>query len=105
MSEVRKPTLEEEVLAWRHLAWKIDLERTLRMDEKAVIAILNRISAWVAAHSDMNGERPEEEVDANIATAFWTQIASAEPTAVPPKRGRGRPRKNPLPLTANEPKR
>lgn len=94
---MRKPTPEEEVLAWRHLAWELDMHRSITMDEKRVIEVLNRISSWVASHSDANGERPEEEVDLNVATAFWTKIAKATPVKLPPKRGRGRPRKNPLP--------
>lgn len=91
---MRKPTAEEEILAWRHLAWHIDLHRTVTMDNLQVVDALQRISSWVAAHSDANGERPEVEVDANIATAFWTKIARNDPTALPIKRGRGRPPKN-----------
>lgn len=93
----REPTLEEEVQAWQKLAWHIDMHRTITMNHAAVVAALGRLSAWVGAHSDHNGERPEEVVNANVATAFWTQIAQAEPVKLPPKRGRGRPRKNPLP--------
>jgi hypothetical protein len=93
----REPTLEEEVKAWRDLAWHIDLHRHITMNQPAIIAALDRMSSWVKAHSDHNGERPQEEVQANVATAFWTKIAQAEPVKLPPKRGRGRPRKNPLP--------
>ena len=93
---MRKPTPEEEVLAWRHLAWELDMHRSITMDERKVIEVLNRISSWVAAHSDANGERPIDEVDKNVSIAFWTKIAKNEPTALPAKRGRGRPRKNPI---------
>jgi hypothetical protein len=98
----REPTLEEEVKAWRALAWHIDLHRYLTMSQPHVVAALDRMSSWVRAHSDHNGERPEEEVNANVATAFWTKIAEAEPVKLPPKRGRGRPRKNPLPEEDDE---
>lgn len=87
---MRKPTLEEEVLAWRHLAWHIDMHRTITMNEKKVIEALNRITDWVAAHSDANGERPEAEVDKNVSAAFWSKIAQQEPKALESKRGRPR---------------
>lgn len=90
---MRKPTLEEEVLAWRHLAWEIDLHRKITMDHDRVVACLDRLSAWVGAHSDHNGERPESEVLKNVHEAFWKHIAKAEPKPLPPKRGPGRPKK------------
>lgn len=90
---MRQPTPEEEVTAWRRLAWHIDLHRKITMNEPEVISSLNRMSAWVAAHSDANGERPEYDVQKNINEAFWTKIAEVVPKPLPPKRGRGRPRK------------
>ena len=52
--------------------------------------------SYAHKHNDANGERSDEEVDRNVSIAFWTKIAQNEPTALPAKRGRGRPRKNPI---------
>lgn len=83
---MRKPTKEEQIKAWEHLAWQINLHRMITMDEGGVISCLKRIDAWVGAHADANGERPEKEVDANVNAAFWNKIAMIEPGEEPPKR-------------------
>lgn len=96
---MRKPTLEEELDGWQKLAWNIDMHRKITLSEQGVISGLNRMSAWVSAHSDHNGERPESEVQQNVNDAFWKHIAQYEPKPLPPapeKRGVGRPRKNPI---------
>lgn len=74
----RTPTDKEKVAAWEHLAWHIDFARHISMDEKVVIEGLNRMSSWVASHSDANGERPEDEVQQNVNAAFWKKIAQDE---------------------------
>lgn len=94
---MRKPNPDEELKAFKDLLWHVDLHRRITMDHAAVVAALDRMSAWVSAHSDGNGERSEEEVEANVVEAFWKYIAQRKAGLPPPKRGPGRPRKNPLP--------
>lgn len=78
MSKFRRPTKEEQVQAWQRLAWEIDFARKISMDEKKVIACLDRMSNWVGWHSDSNGERPQAEVEANVIHAFWKFIHGNE---------------------------
>ena len=87
-SRYRKPRPEEELKAWHHLAWHIDFKRKVAMDHAAVVEALDRISAWVSAHSDHNGERPQDEVEDNVNEAFWRKIAQIENPPELPKRGR-----------------
>lgn len=87
---MRKPTPEEELAAFKSLMWSIDLHRTITLNEKAVIAALNRISTWVQSHADANGERPASEVQKNINEAFWTQIAQHNPPPLPEKKHKTR---------------
>lgn len=84
---MRKPTKDEEIQAWHRLAWHMDMHRKVTMNEKEVIACLNRMSSWVGAHSDHNGERPESEIQKNVNEAFWKHIAQKAPPELP-KRGR-----------------
>lgn len=84
---MRKPTKDEEIQAWQRLAWHMDMHRKITMNEREVIAGLNRMSAWVGAHSDHNGERPESEIQKNVNEAFWKHIAQKSPPDLP-KRGR-----------------
>jgi hypothetical protein len=89
---MRKPTPEEELKAIHELFWRIDMGRTVMLNQELVVDCLNRISAWVAAHSTGNGERADHEIQQNVNAAFWKHIAQCEP---PAKRGPGRPRKEP----------
>jgi hypothetical protein len=90
----RAPTQNEELKGWKDLAWRIDLHRKVTMNHAAVVACLDQLSAWVAAHSDHNGERSEEEIQQNVIDAFWKHLVRRDPKPLPPKRGPGRPKKN-----------
>lgn len=74
----RKPTLKEEVAAWRALAWEVNLHRTITMNHDAVVKCLQRMDAYVGAHSSANGERPDNEIQQNVNEAFWKHIAKDE---------------------------
>ena len=86
----RKPLLQEQVDAWNRYAFELNLHRTITMNHERIMECLKRLDSYVGAHSDANGERPEKEVQGNIAEAFWRFIAQAEPATLPP---RGRPKK------------
>lgn len=74
MTKFRKPTKDEELDGWHHLAFKLHFHRTVTMNHREVARILEQIDAWVNAHSTANGERPEVEVKKNVNAAFWTNI-------------------------------
>ena len=87
MSKYRKATPVEQLDAWKHLAFEMNLHRTLTMNEAAVKACLARIDNWVNAHGTHNGERSEKEVQRNVNDAFWEHIcknpqAGLKPTKV-----------------------
>lgn len=71
----RKPTLQEQADAWKHLAFEINLHRTITMNHGAVVECLKRIDSWVESHGTANGERSDKDVDANVNRAFWEKIA------------------------------
>jgi hypothetical protein len=75
-TKFRKPTKDEEIAAWRALAWEINLHRTLTMDHRKVVACLERMDSYVASHRDGNGSIPDPEVNQNVWGAFWTHIAN-----------------------------
>jgi hypothetical protein len=75
MSKYRKPTKDEEIGAWRALAWEINLHRTITMDGSKVASCLVRMDVYVASHHDGNGTIPDPEVNQNVWGAFWEQIA------------------------------
>jgi len=70
----RKPTQQEQLDAWKHLAFEINLHRTVTMNHGAVIECLKRIDSWVSAHGSGNGEKSDKQVEVNVATAFWEHI-------------------------------
>jgi hypothetical protein len=74
MSQYRKATPVEQLDAWKHLAFELNLHRTITMDNGSVKACLARIDTWVNAHATGNGERPEKEVQQNVNAAFWENI-------------------------------
>jgi len=75
----RLPTIEEELQAFKRAIWAINLHRTITMNEKEIFKILERFDHWVGAHSDFNGERRHEEIQANVNNAFWEFIAGTAP--------------------------
>lgn len=75
MSKFRKPTMLEEVTAWRELAWEINLHRTITMDQAKIVECLKRMDSYVASHSDSNGTKRDPEVHQQVWGAFWTHIA------------------------------
>jgi hypothetical protein len=81
---MRKPTLQEQVDGWKSFAFRLNFYRTISLDEAAVKAELAHIDAWVNSHSSHNGERPEHEIEANVAEAFWKHIAKAQPEPIKP---------------------
>lgn len=70
----RKPTQAEQLDAWKHLAFEMNLHRTITMNNGAVVKCLERIDAWVGAHSDRNGEKSEKDIELSIRWAFWNFI-------------------------------
>jgi hypothetical protein len=85
MLKFRKPTLLEEVAAWRALAWEMNLHRTITLNHAQVDLCLRRVDAYVTSHSDANGTRSDPEVNQNVWSAFWLHIAN-DPTAGQRKR-------------------
>ena len=71
----RKPTKDEEIAAWRALAWETNLHRTITMDHTKVVSCLKRMDAYVGAHASANGERSERDINRNVQEAFWVHIA------------------------------
>jgi len=90
---MRKPTQDEELQAWRSLAWRINLHRTVTMNQDEVLDCLKCIDIWVQAHADGNGERSEADVTKNVTSAFWVHIAGKQPEPLPEKRASGRSKK------------
>lgn len=76
MSKYRKPTKDEELAAWRALAFEINLHRTLTMDNAKINACLARMDAYVSSHRTGNGSIPDPEVNQNVWGAFWEKIAA-----------------------------
>lgn len=74
MAEYRKPTKDEQLDAWKHLAFKMNLHRTLTGNNAMVVDCLARIDRWVEAHATHNGERSEKAVQQNVNAAFWEHI-------------------------------
>lgn len=74
MSKFRKPTKDEEINAWRKLAWDLSFHRTVSMNKPEVEAILKRTDAYVEAHNTSNGLKADPEVNQNVWEAFWTHI-------------------------------
>ena len=66
----RKPNKQEQLDAWKQLAFEINLYRTVNTDPQGVQECLRRIDRWVNAHQ----ERPGVDAEANVITAFWEQI-------------------------------
>lgn len=77
MSKYRKPTKDEEIAAWRALAWEINLHRTMTGDKAAINACLARMDSYVSSHRDGNGTIPDPEVNQNVWSAFWEKIAGS----------------------------
>lgn len=76
MSSYRKPTKDEELGAWRAIAWDLNFHRTISGDKSKVEGILKRTDAYVAAHGVSNGLKHNPEVvHQNVWGAFWTHIA------------------------------
>ena len=50
--------------------WRLNFHRTVSMREDKVHEMLKMADAWVAAHSDHNGERSDAEVKKNVQAAY-----------------------------------
>ena len=70
----RKPTKDEQLDAWKHLAFQLNLHRTITMNNTAVVDCLRRIDAWVDAHSTSNGYLSDKQVQERVNRAFWEHI-------------------------------
>jgi hypothetical protein len=85
LGEYRRPTLVEELAAFHMLAWDLNFHRTISMNNTAIINILTRIDSWVGAHGAHNGERSERDIDRQVVTAFWENLAKDANTGKKPR--------------------
>lgn len=83
---VRKATAEEMLVAWRTIAFELNMHRHIAMNHAGVVACLDRIDKWVNAHSTGNGERTDREIALSVNEAFWKHIARTEPQPLPPRK-------------------
>lgn len=85
MAKFRKPTKDEELVAWRDLAFSLNFQRTITGNKPAVEAILQRIDRYVESHDTGNGTKANPEVHQQVWGAFWTHIAVDEPRGLKPR--------------------
>lgn len=71
MSKVKRPTQKEKIAVYEDLLHLIQLHAEVTMEPLKVKELINRICSWSYAHRAGNGERSDEQRDANIDAAFW----------------------------------
>lgn len=76
MTKFRKPTKDEELTAWRELAFDVNFHRVISGDTRKVDAIMQRLDRYVESHDTGNGTKANPEVHQQVWGAFWTHVAN-----------------------------
>ena len=59
-------TDQEQLTTFKRLLHEVHTARSVTMNKKRIIDLLDLISQWSYAHSDGNGERSEEDIQDRI---------------------------------------